>query len=53
MTSFRLPLAIFPENAITRAEYTYQENVSETSPRRRWINRITVRIVNAHISYPQ
>ncbi|MBA3869757.1 MAG: hypothetical protein H0X30_11475 [Anaerolineae bacterium] len=48
MTSFQLPPAIFTENAITRAERAYQQNVSETSPRQRWINRAIKGIVAAY-----
>ncbi len=40
MTSFQLPSAIFPENAITRAETTYQVRMArKVRPWRRWINR--------------
>ncbi|MEP6985985.1 MAG: hypothetical protein ABI970_10320 [Chloroflexota bacterium] len=40
MTSFRLPSAIFPDNAITRAEHTYQtRSARKFRTWRRWINR--------------
>ncbi len=40
MISFQLPSAIFPENAITRAERSYQARTArKLRPWRRWINR--------------
>jgi hypothetical protein len=40
MTSFQLPPAFFPENAITRAELSYQtRSAKKMRPWRRWINR--------------
>ena len=41
MTSFQLPSTIFPDNAITRAELSYQIRSSKKlRPWRRWITRI-------------
>jgi hypothetical protein len=40
MTSIQLPSAFFPENAITRAERSYQtRSARKLRPWRRWINR--------------
>ncbi len=40
MTSFQLPFSFFPENAITRAERSYQARTTKTPRRwRRWVNR--------------
>src|SRR5947208_10452117 len=40
MTSFQLPSAIFPENAIKQAEHTYQERSTKKLPSlRRWLTR--------------
>lgn len=46
MTSFQLPPAIFPENAITRAERSYQEHAAKKlPPLRAWISRTIIWLV--------
>src|SRR4051812_18030591 len=41
MASFQLPSAIFPENAVSRAERSYQaRSARKFRPWRRWINSV-------------
>ena len=43
MTSFQLPSAIFPDNAIKRAERVYQKrSVKKLRPLRRWLSRTLI-----------
>ncbi|MBA3869756.1 MAG: hypothetical protein H0X30_11470 [Anaerolineae bacterium] len=46
MTSFQLPPTIFPENAITRAERSYQQHAAKKlPPLRAWISRTIMWLV--------